>query len=102
MIFDLERSAKVVSTHFFHNAHHGRIEYTSLCAIFCLNATMAQGALPSRSLKLWMMIGGTLLILGCGVRGQGQLWHSVLKTLVAQYLLQFLPNHFQTSHASCG
>ena len=28
-----------------------------------------------------MMRGGTLLILGHGVKGQGQLWHSVYKTL---------------------
>ena len=31
--------------------------------------------------KLWMVRGGTLLILGHGVKGQGQLWHSVYKTL---------------------
>ena len=31
--------------------------------------------------KLWMMRGGTLLILGHGVKGQGQLWHSMYKTL---------------------
>ena len=30
-----------------------------------------------------MMRGGTLLILGHGVTGQGQLWHSVYKTLWA-------------------
>ena len=28
-----------------------------------------------------MMRGGTLLILGHGVKGQGQLWHSIYKTL---------------------
>ena len=28
-----------------------------------------------------MMRGGALLILGHGVKGQGQLWHSVHKTL---------------------
>ena len=48
------------------------------------------------------MRGGTLLILGQGVKGQDQLWHSVYKTLWAQYKLQFYPNHFQTSHVSCG
>ena len=31
-----------------------------------------------------MMRGGTLLILGHGVKGQGQLWHSVYKTLWTQ------------------
>ena len=30
-----------------------------------------------------MMRGGTLLILGHGIKGQGQLWHSVYKTLWA-------------------
>ena len=49
-----------------------------------------------------MMRGGTLLILGHGVKGQGQLWHSVYKTLWTQYRLQFLPNQFQTSYVSCG
>ena len=49
-----------------------------------------------------MMGGGILFILGHGVKGQGQLWHSVYKTLRAGYRLQFLPDHFQTSHVSCG
>ena len=31
-----------------------------------------------------MMRGGTLLILVHGVKGQGQLWHSVYKTLWAR------------------
>ena len=44
------------------------------------------------------MIGGTLLILGHGVKGQGQLWHSNLWT---QYRLKFKFNHFQTAHVSC-
>ena len=35
-------------------------------------------------------------------KGQGQHWHSVYKTLWARYRLQFLPNHFQTSHVRCG
>ena len=48
-----------------------------------------------------MMRGGTLLIWGHGVKGQGQLWHSVYKTLWTRYRLQFLPNHFQTSHVNC-
>ena len=38
----------------------------------------------------------------CGLRAQCQLWHSVYKTLRAQYTLQFLPDHFQTSPVSCG
>ena len=52
--------------------------------------------------KLWMMRGGTLLILGHQVKGQGQLWHCVYKTLWTRYRLQVLPNHFQTLHVSCG
>ena len=39
---------------------------------------------------------------GHGFKGQGQLWHSVYKTLWAQYGLQFLSNHFQTLHVSDG
>ena len=42
------------------------------------------------------------IVLGHGVKGQGQLWHSVYKSLWAEYRLQFLNNHFQTSHASYG
>ena len=49
-----------------------------------------------------MMRGGTILILSHGVKCQGQLWHSVYKTLWTRYRQQFLPNHFQTSHVSCG
>ena len=41
------------------------------------------------------------MILGHGVKGQGQLWHSVYKTLWAGYRLHFLINHVQTSHVSC-
>ena len=51
--------------------------------------------------NLWVMRGGTLLILGHGVKGQGQLWHSVYKALWAQYRLQFMSIHFQTSHVGC-
>ena len=32
----------------------------------------------SNTCKLWMIRGGTLLILGHGVKGQGQLYHCVL------------------------
>ena len=31
------------------------------------------------------------------VKAEGQFWLSVYKTLLAQYKLQFLPDHFQTS-----
>ena len=46
-------------------------------------------SLSNFTCKLWMMRGGTLLILGHGVKGQGQLWHSMYKTLWAEYRLQF-------------
>ena len=52
--------------------------------------------------KLGMMRGGNLLILGHGVKGQGQVWHSENKTLWAEYRLQFLSDLFQTSHVSWG
>ena len=57
---------------------------------------------PLSNFTLLMTKGGTLLILGHRVKGQGLLWHSVYKTLWTRYRLQFLPNHFQTSHASFG
>ena len=49
-----------------------------------------------------MMRRGTLFILGHRVKDQGQLWHSVFKTWWIRCRLQFLPNHFQTLHTSCG
>ena len=58
-------------------------------------------SLSNFTCKFWMMRGGTLLILGQGVNGQGQIWHSVYKTLLAGYRLQFKSNHFQISHVSC-
>ena len=64
--------------------------------------TVFAQSLSNFTYKLWMMRGGTLLILGHGVKGQCQLWHSVYKTLWAGYRQQFLLNHFQTSHVSCG
>ena len=59
-------------------------------------------SLSNFTCKLWMMRGGTLLILGHGVVGQGQLRHSVYKALWAQYRLQFMSNHFQTSLVGYG
>ena len=47
-----------------------------------------------------MMRGETLLILGRGIRAQGQFWHSAYETLWARYRLKFLPDYFQTSHTS--
>ena len=36
------------------------------------------------------------------LKGQGQLWHSACKTLWTRCRLQFLSNHFHTSHVSGG
>ena len=58
-------------------------------------------SLSNFTCTLLIIIEGTLLIFGREVKGQGQLWHIVYKTLLARYRLQFLPNHFQTSHTSC-
>ena len=43
--------------------------------------TVFAQSLSNITYKLWMIRGGTLLILGHGVEGQGQLWHSVYVTL---------------------
>ena len=48
------------------------------------------------------MRGGTLLILGHRIKGQGQLWLCVYKTVWAGYRVQFSLSHFQTSHVSFG
>ena len=46
--------------------------------------TVFAQSLSNFTCKLWMMRGGTLLILGHGVKGQRQLWHSMYKTLWAR------------------
>ena len=81
-----------------------KVNFGTLCIRPCghdTDAVFAQ-SLSNFTCKLWMMRGGTLLILGHGVKGQGQLWYSVYMTLWAQYRLQIKFNHFQTSHVSCG
>ena len=65
-----------------------------------IQAAVVAQSLSNFTCNMWMMRGGTLLILGYGVRGQGQIWHSVYKTLWTQYRLQFLPHHFQTLYVS--
>ena len=64
--------------------------------------TVFAQSLSNFTCELWMMRRGTLLIWGHRVKGEGQIWHSVYQTLCTRYRLQFLPNHFQTSHVSCG
>ena len=67
-----------------------------------IQTTVYVQSLSNFTCRLWMIRGGTLLILGHRFKGQGQLWHSVYKTLWTQYRLQFMSNHFQTSHVDCG
>ena len=64
-----------------------------------IQTTVFAQSLSNFTCTFTMMWRGTLLILGHGVKGQGQLWRSVYKTLWTRYRLQFLPNHFQTAHA---
>ena len=67
-----------------------------------IKTTVFAKSLSNFTCKLCMMRGGTLLILGHGVKGQGQLWHSMYKALWAEYRLQFMSNHIQTSHVGYG
>ena len=39
--------------------------------------TVFAQSLSNFTCKLWMMRGGTLLIWGHGVKGQGKLWHCI-------------------------
>ena len=54
-----------------------------------IQTTIFAQSLSNFTCKLWMMRGRTLLILGHGVKGQGQLWHSVYKILWTRYRLHF-------------
>ena len=49
----------------------------TLYLVDTIATTVFAQSLSNFTCKLWMMRGGTLLILGHGVKGQGQLWHSV-------------------------
>ena len=55
--------------------------------------------------KLFMIRGGSLLIFGYRVTGQGQIWHLIYVKSYGytthDYRLQFMSNHFPTSHVSC-
>ena len=46
--------------------------------------TVFAQSLSNFTFQLCLMRGGTLLIMGHGMKGQGQLWHSVYKTLWAR------------------
>ena len=66
-----------------------------------IQTTVFAQSLSNFTCQLFMMRGRTLLIWDHRVKGQGQIWHFVFKTLWALYRLQFLPNHFQTSVFTC-
>ena len=53
----------------------------TLYLVDAITTTVFAKLLPNFTCKFKMMRGGTLLILGHSVEGQGQLWHSVYKTL---------------------
>ena len=54
-----------------------------------IQTTVLAQSLSDFTCKLWIIRGGTLMILDHGVKGQGQLWHSVYKILWTRYRLQF-------------
>ena len=56
----------------------------TLYLVDTIATTVFDQSLSNFTYKLWIMREGTLLILGHGVKGQGQLWHSVYKTLWTQ------------------
>ena len=60
-----------------------------------IETTVFAGSLLNFTCKLFMMRGGTLLILGHGVKSQGQIWHFVYKTLWTRYRLLFCPITFK-------
>ena len=60
----------------------------TLYPVNTIATTVFDQSLLNFTCKLWMMKGGTLLILEHGIEGQSQLWHSVYKTLWTQYRLQ--------------
>ena len=61
----------------------------TLYPVDTIATTVFDQSLSNFTCKLWMMRGGTLLILGHGVIGQGHLFHSVYKTFWALYILSF-------------
>ena len=59
-----------------------------LYLVGAIQTTVFAQSLSNFTCELLMMRGGTLLILGHRVKGQGQLRHSVYKTLCTRYRLQ--------------
>ena len=60
----------------------------TLYLVDTIATTVFDQSLSNFTCKLWMMRGGTISILGHGIKGQSQLWHSVYKTLWTRYRLQ--------------
>ena len=56
-----------------------KVNFGTLCIkpAGTIQTTVFAKSLSNFTCKLWMMRGETLLILGQGIKGQGQLWHSV-------------------------
>ena len=69
--------------------------FVPLYLVDTIATTVFAQSLSNFSCNLWMIRGVTLLILGYGVKGQGQLRHSVYKTLWAKYRLQIFPITFK-------
>ena len=59
--------------------------FLTLNLVDTIATTVFDQSLSNFTCKLWMMRGGTLLILGYGVKGQSQIWHSVYKTVWTRY-----------------
>ena len=83
--------------HIYHDERRNPIDFGSrgqksrstlaLCIKYLVDTiatTVFAQSLSNFTCTFTMMRGGTLLILGHGVKGQGQLWHSVYNTLWTQ------------------
>ena len=64
--------------------------------------TVFARSLSNFTCKLWMMRGGTLSNLGHGVKGQGQLCHSVYKTLWFIHAQQRWRGHAEEGKVNFG
>ena len=60
----------------------------TLYLVDTIPTTVFDQSLSNFTHKLWMTRRGTLSILGHGIKGQSQLWHSVYNTLWTRYRLQ--------------
>ena len=67
----------------------------TLYLVDTIATTVFDQSLSNFTCKLWMMRGGTISILGHGIKGQIQLWHSVYKTLWTRSDYRFSPITFR-------